>query len=543
MPNRYFVPGGNGVWSSTGNWATVSGGTPPASVPTLNDDVFFYSSSPACLINAAASARSVDFTNGGASNYANVLTLSTGVASGLNLYGGMTFSPSMTVSGTGSFVYPISGTYPIRSNGININKIYFVGNGSTATALILTLLDQVRLNDITATYTTSNPSITFNGATMSILRSGTLNIFVRGTSTIELASPVGATVSYSGSAWPSFNTTNNISINSLGNVSFVSVLNYLTGTISHITSNSVTTSGHLLYTGANTTMNTNTILWNDVNILGVNPTINILSDFNINGLFQAVSNTNATINATGLSKVKTYGGININATNINAPIIMLGTASRTISNLLSLTNNTFEIAVTGGTTTFPSTMTIQGTQTIINSSSGATINTASTLISLASAAAPTFDTNTLTWGSLTSAQAGTNVVTLNSILNIAGAITWGAAGNLTFAGNFGWICGSLLSAGVNRTLTLKNGVTYLTTSSVNMQATAASKSTMTSDSATIRAVWTLLQGASQTLAFINGTRIDSSLGQTIWTYQGITNSTINWNREAQPQTTAWTYLF
>jgi hypothetical protein len=57
---------------------------------------------------------------------------------------------------------------------------------------------------------------------------------------------------------------------------------------------------------------------------------------------------------------------------------------------------------------------------------------------------------------------------------------------------------------------------------------------MTSDDPSIKAIWTLQYGASQSLIYVNGTRIDSSAGQTIWTFGGTLTDTINWNPGTRP---------
>jgi hypothetical protein len=75
-----------------------------------------------------------------------------------------------------------------------------------------------------------------------------------------------------------------------------------------------------------------------------------------------------------------------------------------------------------------------------------------------------------------------------------------------------------------------------------MVATAASPITMTSSSLSIRAIWTLNNGASQIMTYINGTRIDSSLGQTIYSFGGVLTDTINWNQLTVPGTVAYTFV-
>jgi hypothetical protein len=67
---------------------------------------------------------------------------------------------------------------------------------------------------------------------------------------------------------------------------------------------------------------------------------------------------------------------------------------------------------------------------------------------------------------------------------------------------------------------------------------------MTSSGAS-NAIWTLDQGASQSMIYVNGTRIDSSQGQTIWSF-GVSPAniatTINWNIGSPPGTFAYTFI-
>jgi hypothetical protein len=65
---------------------------------------------------------------------------------------------------------------------------------------------------------------------------------------------------------------------------------------------------------------------------------------------------------------------------------------------------------------------------------------------------------------------------------------------------------------------------------------------MTSDNATTRSLWTLDYGANQSLIYVSGTRIDSSLGQTIWTFGGLRTDTVNWATGSRPGTSAYTFV-
>jgi hypothetical protein len=133
-------------------------------------------------------------------------------------------------------------------------------------------------------------------------------------------------------------------------------------------------------------------------------------------------------------------------------------------------------------------------------------------------------------------------------LTILGTLS--LAGSATFAGTGGWTCGTLsLTAAGAFTITLQNSVTYTTTTAAILTGgTNAARYTMTSNSGTIRAIWTLNNGATQTLTYVNGTRIDSSGGQLIYTFGGTISTTpvgaetLNWALLTAPGTVVHTFV-
>jgi hypothetical protein len=139
-------------------------------------------------------------------------------------------------------------------------------------------------------------------------------------------------------------------------------------------------------------------------------------------------------------------------------------------------------------------------------------------------------------------------LTLSSTLNINGNLL--CNGSATFTGTAGWDCANLVSTAAGTfTITLQQLITYRT----RLQAfitggTSAARTTIISSGASTRAIWTLDQGASQSLIYVNGTRIDSSQGQTVWTFGGLISTTpvgaetLNWNLGSPPGTFAYTFL-
>lgn len=142
---------------------------------------------------------------------------------------------------------------------------------------------------------------------------------------------------------------------------------------------------------------------------------------------------------------------------------------------------------------------------------------------------------------------GSGAIVIQNVLNtINSNLTLN--GSATFQGAAGWVCANLVStaSGANFTVTLQESVTYRTILQAFITGgTSSVRTTMRSNSGTVRAIWTLDSGASQSMIYVNGTRIDSSQGQTIWSF-GVAPAdiatTINWNIGSPPGTFAYTFL-
>jgi len=151
--------------------------------------------------------------------------------------------------------------------------------------------------------------------------------------------------------------------------------------------------------------------------------------------------------------------------------------------------------------------------------------------------------NGMTWYNL--AVPGAFTVTMNIANTIQNNLTVAATGNTGFTGSAGWTCANLICSNTSRTITLGNsstGASYRTTTSASLTATAAAPILMTSDNATTRSLWTLDYGAQQQLIYVNGTRIDSSQGQTIWSFGAALTNTVNWATGSRPGTIGYTFV-
>jgi hypothetical protein len=134
---------------------------------------------------------------------------------------------------------------------------------------------------------------------------------------------------------------------------------------------------------------------------------------------------------------------------------------------------------------------------------------------------------------------------INTPISILNNLTLAATNSIAFIGSAGWTCANLLCSTPNRTITLANsssGASYRTTSTASLLGTNAQRITMASDNATTQSIWTLDNGAQQSLVYVNGTRIDSSQGATIWSFGGTLTNTTNWGTGSAQATTAYTYV-
>jgi len=140
----------------------------------------------------------------------------------------------------------------------------------------------------------------------------------------------------------------------------------------------------------------------------------------------------------------------------------------------------------------------------------------------------TFDTEGMNWNSIHINVGMT--ITINSLLTLTGIL---ALPNdaMTFNGTAGFSVANLIHHTLTgtRITTFEEGITYAITSSWVAALTSTYKYTFTSADAVTRAILTLGYGATQDLASVNPTRIDSSLGQCIFSYKGVFTDSLNWS--------------
>ena len=201
-------------------------------------------------------------------------------------------------------------------------------------------------------------------------------------------------------------------------------------------------------------------------------------------------------------------------------------------------NGTASVILTGGTwsgsTGFAcASLTIAGNVTI---SSGAVLQTSTLTYSsgTVTVSAGTFNlsgnctlnTAGITWSSISVITSG--IFTLNSLLTVTGTLSTNAGS--TFTGTAGFTCATLTggASGITAaTTTLAAGITYTVTSALTTNSSRVGAINLfISSSATIKAILTLNQGATCNV-LSNFTRIDSSAGRTIRSFNGTITDCLN----------------
>jgi hypothetical protein len=519
-------------WSTVGSTSSTNSGTFPSSATA--DPVIFDSFSSNVTINVASACTSVTCTG-----YTGQITFT----NSLNVRGSVTFSVGMTTTGTGNLI--ISGTSTLTSAGVQLSgglqftPFTFSLTGTIADNwTIVGSLSRTGGNTYTITGSGGVRTISVQGS----FTGGSLtinNITIRMTGTGNLSGGAGGAGS-GGSI--EIDTAGTISHNGTFSLNGI-IFTYINGTF-----NSTAT----LACGANTSVFNNwgnisraffAFDWN-VNLGGQSVTLNSDIYITTNLTFSAGPGN---FNGVGRT-VFLYGNISGagNTLGGTATIQMEGSTNASIT-INSIQNN-LTINKTGIATLTLNSFTWGGTGRTLQRTSG-NINPGTSTITLADASSVTI--NDMTFWNLTIPCGPVNLptITQNVLNTIQSNLTFGALGSVVFAGTAGWTCANLICSTAGRTITLQSLITYTTTTSVNMLGSNAARILMRSSDLTIPydlAIWTLVNGATQSMVYVSAIAIDSSLGQTIWSFQGTTNgidpSTLNWNPGTKPETQGITFV-
>lgn len=490
-------------WNNAGNWTTGGTGT---GIPSATVDAIF-SGTPtrACVLGANRTCRALTFTA-----YTSTVDLATFT---LTTNNNITFQSNQSSRILGSTGTLISGsTQTIASNTGTWPLNYQIAN----VAPTITLSDDMR---VTGSLTMSGGTMNVNGFSLYIGGNVTTTSALQGTTNLIM----NGSGTYSGVG------SSNLEINTSGTV-------VVTGTVNFTRRFIVAATGTVTMTAANITINNTTTV--DVNGKTVG---NLTHGFSLGSQTVSYSSDiycsnftlgNGTNTYNGPGKVYASGNYALGGGNSGSLVVTLtgtGTISTGTMGLSCVINSS-------GTYTLGATL-ILGSG-ISFTCTTATLNTATSTVTISNGV--TISTSGINWYNITIVASAS--ITISQLLSITNILS--LSGSATFAGTAGWTCNTLsLTAAGAFTITLQNGITYTTTTAATLTGgTNAARYTMTSNDATIRAIWTLSNGASQSLTYVNGTRIDSSGGQTIYTFGGTLTDTINWLLLTTPGTVAYTFV-
>lgn len=517
MALRYWV-GGTANWDNTAGtkWSTTDGGAGGSAVPTSADDVFFTATSGANTITITATANAKTLTCTG---FTGTLTGSTT----LTVAGNVTFVSTMTLNYTGALT--ITATSNLTSGGKTLG-----GNLSITSGVSVTLIDNCI---ILGSLTSAGTPVLLGGKTLTIgtslttsaLTANNCNLTFNGTGTINNG------ISSTTACLITINTSGTITIGSGLALSGVTSMTYLAGTVNHST-NTLTISG----TG---TYNVNGISFYNVSIGGVSTitlgqNLNVINLTTLGTLGQLCTINGNTIYTAGLTKAGT-AAIITGTTNI----VLNGTGNWTDTTTIAggyITNN---ITInTSGIVTIIGTAHRYRTGTITYTSGTVNAGTSKILFE----AATTLNTNGMSFYNIEISN--TTTITNNSLLTVSNSLTYLLASVVTFAGTSPWYTTNffiLTSNNINHTLVATKEY-IVTTYFESIATTSALKDSLVSSVPGTKAIFTLNYGATQNVGYTNATDIDSSRGQTIWTFNGVVTTTFNWNAFTSSSGNQKTYI-
>jgi hypothetical protein len=473
-------------------------------------------------------------------------------ASGNKSFGGTAGITLTYVSlGTGALITTGSTlvilTSRIQSNGINWGNINAASN---IPGVVITLLDDMSINNV---FSSGSFSCTLNGFNVNI--NGDINITSNGLTGTSILNIVGA----GNQTWNGGSIINNLKINkSSGTFTLNGTCTYGFGIgtnnlLEHISGPVVTTGSTLNINGncqiKSNVGNPNAIVFNNLTFANQVYTLTLIDNMTINSFIPSGGGQGAgSINGNTLF---IRGDITIGALGVNqffggtAIFNISGTGAQTWSSSSTSTlRNNIVINKASGTLNLSGTIrwglsgnTLTYSQGLINAGTSTFISVSGSIFNLTTTGFSLYNWNP----AVGTVAINTQPLVVNSNLTISGGTA--------FTGTAGWTCVNLIcptAGGFN--ITLQQAITYTTTAAVSITggvAAPGSRPTMTSSGAS-NAIWRLVEGATQSLIYVNGTRIDSSGGQTVWSF-GVApadiSTTINWNSGTRPGTVAYSFIF
>lgn len=418
--NACTVSTGGMVWNNLGNNSsttvtltsnlfiggsfTTSGGTVPTIAFNSTSTEFIFVSGGMSIGGAVVGTAPIYLTAG-------TWTASTYLGMNLFIQGNITISGNVYYR-TGTLKY-VSGTVITTGSTLNVlsnltidtNGMTWANLNNSSSSCTITLLSNFSMTGLLTTGNANDGLIinTSVGSTFTV--GGGINVIrtLSGTAKVILT----------GGTWSGTGTiTSNLDI--AGNPTISGNVNYATGTLTYI-SGTVTVAGSTLSLTGSCTMNTGTMFWGNVTILGVTTTLT--SAFNIGGLLSIP--TTSIINTSNSSIATLAGGMDITAGG-GSPGLS-GTASLywtggtwTAAVNAAIANNLF---INGNVTVSGSVCYRSGTMTYL---SGVVTTTGSSLRFTISGC--TLNTNGIVWNN-SETNSDVKTITLTSNFNLNGSFT------------------------------------------------------------------------------------------------------------------------
>ena len=509
-------------WNNAANW-TIGGtgiGVPSATV----DAIFSGTPTNPCVLGANRTCRVLTFTG-----YTSTVDFATFTLTAKNNITYQANQSSRIIGTTGILISGATGT--ITSNGgtwpLNYRINNFIGTVTLADNMIVSgSFSTGGGGTVTVNNNTLSIGGNFTGGTAIV---GTTNFIMNGTGTLT-----------TGNSNIELNTSGTITIS--GNIQIFSrFIITSVGTLTGLSTSNITFRGDLATNTINLggrTIGNLTLLANAFPI-----TFQFLSSLTCNNFTVA----NGTGSYSGPTSPST-AVITVNGNYIFNGSQLLGNG--TLSVLMTGASGTAAISISGPTINIP--LTINAGANTVSFPAAANMNVGPTTLTLSSGNinanggtvtmnGTTLNTPNVNYFNITAS----NTITINSNFNVTNNLV--LSGSTTFAGTAGWTCASLIMTAAGAlTITLRNGVTYTTTTAVQLTgATNTNRYTMISDNASFRAIWTVGNTATQAITYVDGTRIDSSGGATVWTLGTVSltaPATLNWNNGSQPSTVGYTFV-
>ena len=509
MAARYWVSGGTGNTNSTTNWSTTSGGASGASVPTSADDAIWnnLSGSGTVTVNAAFACLTANFT-GFTGTFAGSSTVS--VSGNLTLGAGTTYTYTGTLS--------IAATATLTSNAKTFTGTLVLCSQNAT----VTLADNWTVQNFT--HGANNRYIVINGFSISVLgaylTAQTATNPLTGTTVIKFI----GTNTWTASGY--YDIRMAFEINTASSVLISGNVGYSIGSLTIISGTIISTGSTLIIPSGSAALTTNGQVFNNLTVSTVSgasltcfDNVTLTGNLQLGVTNQATSLNGFTVYAATMTLNSTTGNIS-GTTNIELTGNGNLTSSLTsgfISNNLTFNNGANTLTIVGNINYRTGTLT----------RTSGTINTGTSTLSIG--ASTTLNTAGVNWYNVT--LSGASTITNNSLLTVSNNLIYALGSVITFSGTIGWTAATFdiqTSSNVNHIL--KSGVTYtVTTNFISIATTNANKDTLKSSTPGVQAIFTLNQGATQSVGYTNATDIDSSLGQAIYVANGTLSNATNWN--------------